>query len=675
MNKKVSSILIGLILLGLFSSFITPKVTAVPGDLLTPGTTMSGLLNYDNQQDNYGIAITEPGVYNVSVYSTGLSSVKARIYEYSTGYLGFSLITETSNDSTTWKILPGKTDGQTGNYTIIVEILDESKSASYVVKCEKLPSLGVLQTDVLKEFTLDKIANLWHLLVFNASSGLNAYNFTYYKNESYSFTFELYDSLGLLIYDQSNPSNNTYWVGLVDSGIYYFYIKHTSTGPVKTWFRATPLNLTLLQPGESVNVHLNNTINSQEHYYYQLSVEEGKYYDIQLTTENTTNGAFKIYKGPANTISSLTFSWWGTGLTENVTDLIFWGEYSAFTDWDWNMSINWERSNLIYGSSWEGDYIDHSKMILKIYTNGGDGDATLTISNGTSAPEVSTTQSVLSTFNNTHGPHWYLYRVTNLTPVTAYRYTFEHIANSNLSTDFELRQSILTNGFYQLLTRPHYPAAVRTLVEKATTTAFSENYGNYPFNYTFEKDHFVSVAGDRWLFVDVPDAVQWGGYTVAPLMKGVVNISLEEHANVPITVGTPEIISTVDHGAVFTTTLTPNHHYSFSLEALNYSTSTSTVGGICNSSGFSIYPAYTFGAEPWIEENILYYNIHAKSISDIYFYLSSSGDGAMRMLISDITYSDIVLEGTLLVFGGLGGALIVGIILGFLIGKAKGKKK
>ncbi|MHA1917347.1 MAG: hypothetical protein ACTSUV_03425 [Candidatus Ranarchaeia archaeon] len=676
MNKKFSLFLTGLILLGLFSSFITPTVNAVPGDLLTPGMTMTGNLSYENREESYGISISEPGVYNVSIYSTGTTSAKVKIFEYTAGYisfLGIPTVSKTANGSTTWKILPGDTPGQTGKYMIQVYITNYDETSSYVVKVEKMSTLGVLQTDVLTELTLDKTANLWQILSFNATSELNAYNFTYYRNDSFSTNFELYDSNGLMVFS-TNPSNNTYWVTIIDPGTYYFYIKHSSTGPLKMWFHAIPLNMTVLTPGDSVTVHLNNSINSQEHYLYQLSVEEGKYYDMQLTTENTTNGAFSIFKGPTDKSPSLQFSWWGTGGTENVSDLVFFGEYTAWTDWDLNMTVDWDRTNLMYNSGWESDYVDHSKLVLEIYCNGGDGDATLTISNGTDVPELTTTNSVLATFNNTHGPHWYLYKVPDLNPVSVYTYSIEHTANSNLSTDFVLLESTITNSLYQTMVRPFYPSSMRTLMDNHLISAYTESYNQYDFNYTYEFDDFVSVGGDRWLFIDVPDAVQWASLTGHPLLKGVANISLEERPAVDLTVGTPQDLTSLDHDTVLSAALTPNHHYSVSYEFSNYSNMIISQGVVFNASGYSISALPVYGQEVWLNDNIMQQGFQADSMSNVYIYLPSMYNGPITVLISDTTFSGIVLEGPIFVFGGLGAAVIVGILLGFVFGKAKGKK-
>ena len=83
---------------------------------------------------------------------------------------------------------------------------------------------------------------------------------------------------------------------------------------------------------------------------------------------------------------------------------------------------------------------------------------------------------------------------------------------------------------------------------------------------------------------------------------------------------------------------------------------------------------YEVGLTPWLDENTVPATFQAIQGSEISLYLDFYGDGPVEITLTDITFSDIVLEGALLVFGGLGGALIIGVILGYIFGKMRGKK-
>ena len=116
MKKKLSLFFCGLILLGLFSGFISPTTAAVPGDILKSGDVVSGTLDRDNPRDLFGLDIVDPGVYNVSIYSTGSIAVGYTIYENSLGLSGTPILSDTANDSATWEIKPGTASGSTGLY-------------------------------------------------------------------------------------------------------------------------------------------------------------------------------------------------------------------------------------------------------------------------------------------------------------------------------------------------------------------------------------------------------------------------------------------------------------------------------------------------------------------------------------------------------------------------------
>ncbi|GAG54248.1 unnamed protein product, partial [marine sediment metagenome] len=74
--------------------------------------------------------------------------------------------------------------------------------------------------------------------------------------------------------------------------------------------------------------------------------------------------------------------------------------------------------------------MDHSNLVLELYSLSGFGDATFTISNGTSVPTLTPGDAITKTYNNTIGPFWELYRVTDLTPASGYELALAHSSDS-----------------------------------------------------------------------------------------------------------------------------------------------------------------------------------------------------------------------------------------------------
>jgi hypothetical protein len=268
--------------------------------------------------------------------------------------------------------------------------------------------------------------------------------------------------------------------------------------------------------------------------------------------------------------------------------------------------------------------------------------------------------------------------VTNLTPATGYEVSLAHQAapNSNLSTDHELTQYRATNPTWYMTQRHHYPSPYREHLEKELQIAFSRSYTTYPYNSTKTTPYIVTVGGDRWLFVDIPDAVWFAFPTGIPTLAGEVTVSLTELPKTMLTFGTAQVITVEeDYPVICTASITPNHHYRIQMTFANYTTSLPWMIDIMNSTGYNAYPQFVSpGQQPGVFDNTIYATGQASFGAEIILYFWPYGEGPLEILITDITYTGIVLEGFLMVAGGLGGTLIIGILIGYIFGRRRRKK-
>ncbi|MHA2059982.1 MAG: hypothetical protein ACW976_04305 [Candidatus Ranarchaeia archaeon] len=501
---------------------------------------------------------------------------------------------------------------------------------------------------------------------------------TFSQNDTNTLTVHTYDKFGQKLYDRVTGTNNSWNIVLLEPGMYYIRIHHSGTDWIKMWMHATPVNLTTVNPGDTIAVELNATNPQEDQYFYRLPLENAMHYGFYLAVDSTLDAGLTIYKAPQSQGSSVSLNDFGVGAAENMSDLVVFGQYVMHTKWDQNMTGADELTDLYFSSSWDGQVYDSSMMLLRIYTNSGNGTATLTVTNGTAVPELSPTESIAKAFNNTGGPLWSLYKVTGFTPASGYlfNFAFTPLPGGNISVDYDLYASAQESPMYHWAIKPALDPEQRLDINYQDTV-FSADWDDYALNLAQEEFYFTGPVVDRYLLLRVPDAVISAGLTGVPLLGGSVNVTITERAAIPVTVGTPLVVTPTDaNPLIFSTSVIPNHFYQLALTATNSSNSLSIfVGGpfVYNSSGISLFPYAMpdlFFSRNADHPNTLYQTFWGKaSDGQIRILIEQLGEGPFEVLITDITYSDIVLEGALLVFGALIGAALIGVVAGILFSR------
>ncbi|MHA1917072.1 MAG: hypothetical protein ACTSUV_02025 [Candidatus Ranarchaeia archaeon] len=689
MKKKICYSILLILLLNLFSPFVLTSANAAsPGELLSPDVKINGTINDDNENDYYGIEFDKVGSYNVTINSTG-GIATLDLYDYQIGFIGMgAILTRSSNSSVIIDIYPGPVgmgSFNPGGYFIDVNRLT-SDITNYTIEIKYSEDYdhGIMQTDVWKSFNLTKGSLNYNWLQFNATGMYNAYNISWYQNSTQTIYYSLLTESGSLIYDRSTGSNNSYNYAIFDPGLYYFRLFHYSTNSVRLSMKVSPLNLTVVNPGDSLSLYLNDPDPLTNNYLYQLNLEEGMKYNLRLDMDDTLNAAFRIYKGQTDQGTSLSFSDWSYGLSENVTDLVFFGQYAAYSDWDMNATGNYTRSSVTLSSSWEGEIYNVSKLMLNLYSISGFGSTTFSIDNGTETTLLSTTQNAQDYYNNTQTALWNLYKLPDLSKASGYMVKLNHIPEGigNFSTNYIMYTSFWDDPFDVYDNRPFYTAKEWDVKNNYLQVGFSKIYNNYEFNSTQEEYFFNTVDDDKWLFVNIQDAIVGGSKNSVPALSGTLNVTLEQVESITVPVGfSTTIIAENEYPIEIDTVLIPNHFYQLTIKSTNFSLTINPISGyigVYNSSGLPMSPYSTlnfFISPHAAEPNTFYKYFQAKSIDQSFkIVIPHIGDGQFEVLITDITYSGFVLEGVVIIGISLGTMAILGLIVGILVTRRAYKK-
>lgn len=689
MRRTLSILLISFLLVGVAAPFFAVPVTAAtPGDPVTPGVGMTGILTDADPEDYWGIELTV-GTYNFSVHSTN-GSVTAYLYAFINGWALLGEVkTETSNDSTIVVINPGSLNtlpsriGE-GQYQIKTE-KDDAESGTvvyYTVTMDRLPDLGVMQTNQTTQLILDRPANRIQWLAFNATGSLNAYNVSTAMNKSVTMSFTCYNVEGLKVYDISSSVNDTSHVLLLDPGLYYVAIKHSLTGAVKLWIKATPLRLETIEPGDTITFTNKTGATSA---YYQLSIPQGHYFGMNLAPTAGLEVAFIICLGPTDVSSvAIVVDDWPTGRAENLTDLVFFGTNTAYVDWDRNLTGGWERSRLRTTTQVEGETLDPSRLILVIEF-AGEGNATFSMSNGTPVPTLTPGSSVEASLNNTAGPLWAIYRITDLTPDSGYDLRIAHtpLPDQEFTTTYKIYRSMATINEVLINTMPLHSEANRGFWV-FSMVSMGEDYDDYTSGSVRKQYLFTSIPLDQYLLIRVPDAVIGAAYTGVPLLAGTLNVSLAPIDATPLAVGSPVTITPGDsYPSFFTMSLTPDHLYQVRVTAVNASSGvlldlldplSDMNPMVYNGSGYPLnaYTRYDIQTSPDPRDRCtVYMSFQAKGAAGQFtLVLPAYGDGPLTVEIRDVTPANI-FGSTMLILTTAGATAAAGIIIGFLAAKAK----
>ncbi|NHJ13073.1 MAG: hypothetical protein EAX95_05315 [Candidatus Thorarchaeota archaeon] len=636
-----------------------------------------GVLTTDNDKDFYGIEITSPGLYNFSIESQGETPVVAyfRFYEGGLPFSGGSSVT--SNGSRIIEIRPDQLGEQ---YTYQIALYGELWweaifPAAYVMRFDLLSQIdsAIIGRPLSCDFhqTGDQ---KWFLLRTGISGILptmQAYEFRIEMNVTRTVQWSFYEKNGLLQSFGASTSNQTNVV-LLEAPEYYFCLASSSAVGMSAtaYFELTELEI--LRPSQPIEVQMLQAAESQRRRFYQISLQEGVHYAISATCESTLDVSFRIHKGPASGLTSLDFSEWGYGEEENVTDLVFWGQYSLYSDWN---DESTRRSRPVLGTSWNGDLIDHSKLVLELVAIAGNGDVTVTISEGEESPRITASESIRKLLDNDIGPYWHLLKLTNLEGLVVYNITVEHHQSypTGLGTSYDFFGSRGSEQQYLYYQRPWLDGRGRAYVERGQSYEFSVDWETYGLGETQSHLVYQSIPGDRWLLIRVPDIEEAGEIPYRRLLSGEVEISVRAETYYNATLDVTQGIECIENQPVaLRVRLEGGHTYRIELAAINGSSYAEC--NLYNESGFRLTGQFesSWLYIPWQANEDVRYKVYYIVSSGMHaFLVYGNGESPVSVTITELGQpGNVDVTFTLI---GIMGAAAGGIVLGVLIGKTKFK--
>ncbi|MHA1930429.1 MAG: hypothetical protein ACTSV2_17795, partial [Candidatus Thorarchaeota archaeon] len=636
--KKGSYTLILLLVVSCLSPLLlSNNVAAAPGDLVTPGTTMYGTLDDDNPSDFYGIDISEIGYYNFSLSYDGDGSANAFFRYFSSGYP--NSMGSLNNEG--WRIIsisPG-TWASSVNGLFQIEIRAENyQEVDYVVKFELIDGVETVPIDTPHDFILE--GNMDQVMLFDATSSDESYNFTYQANIGSPVYWYLTFEDGVSVTDGSFFGNSSVMVTL-QTGTYYLIFSSGTSSDIDIEIEFKSHDLEIVSPGDSFTVNLDVTDWAQWRHFYRLSLDEGMEYSIELTTDDSVDIAFYIYKGPSTASPSDGFDTWGLGGDENVTDYVLYGQYSAWTGWDIDESFEYVRHYFHSSTNYEGVALDHSRMMLAIYCFGGSGEATLSISAGTPVDTFAVDSSMSTNFDNYDGALWKLYRVTGGSAMSLYTVDIEHTGtgSSNLTTSYKYYLPYINNNNYAYYTKPFISDSTQALYEHRLTSMFYDYWYSYESEDIQHESYFQPMEGDGWLLLAVPDGIIGSSPTLAGLLEGSVDVTITKTAPLPYTIGTPvQFDPDPDVPVLYTTNLLAGHTYRWEFTPENQA-SGSYYCSFVNTTGHYLpsLPMGYFYANPYPGDfDTRRGDIYATNTMDIAIILTGTGDAPVSFVLIDI---------------------------------------
>ncbi|TFG06489.1 hypothetical protein EU522_01575, partial [Candidatus Thorarchaeota archaeon] len=602
------------------------------GDLVYPGDVMTGLLTTENDKDFYGIEIASPGLYNFTLVTYGETPAVANLRYYQNGYPYSGGASITSNGSRIVDILPDQI-GARFTYQIAVygELWwDASLPLTYTMRFDMLTQVDIATINApLSHNFHQEGEQKWFLLRTGLSSvfpTLQAYKFRMDTNESGRVDWCFYQRDGLLHSYGSSLPNRT-MVALLEAPEYYFRMESHSTEPCTVTASFEVTQLEALNPGDSLETNMEQSVESQRLRFYQLNLLEGVHYAISADSDPSVDISFKIHKGPASGAISLDFSDGGVGETEIVTDLVFWGQFSAYS---YGMRSLGEpgRAELQLGMGWNGDLIDHSRIILELLAESGNGDVTLTVTEGIEAPTISGGDASTKPMDNHIGPYWCLLQLTDLQDMTIYDITMSHSTGTvyDFATSYSVFQSVRFDQEYLYNERRWLDGRSRVYAENKLDFEVYMLWDSYDSEENQTHLVYQPMAGDQWLLVHVPDI------DVSSLMNGEVTISVQALPRLDAMVGFNQALDINENLAVVVRIpLEGGHTYGIEMAPINGSSYADC--GLYNESGFFIPGQYQYSwYVPTPRNGDLRYNCYYIEATGLYaFIISGDGDAPVSV--------------------------------------------
>ncbi len=544
-----------------------------PGEIVDIGVPLVGEISHDNEMDTYGLETLEPGIYNISLESVGGALLRFEVFRYFNGGPEEDVTSTQSNGSRIFVVYDNP-EIQVYHYFLRIRVWGGSiySNSGYIalIEASSLPYSVEMNTDY--QVDLSETNTIWHTFHCNGESA------------AYWFFFDVtfigpYDDIWIEIYNQEGfeiwwdyTDTDVEIVLLLDPGDYYIYFNHYSEVE-EVAFRIEPFDIESITPDTTRSFSLHNSLSKKDHSYFQFEVKEGVYYEIILEVGAYLNAGFAITQGEARS-SRLVFDESLVGGTEQVSDLIFYGQYSMHTLSDERPCVMGAHS--VIRDSYTFDGIDYSKTLIEVYDIVGGGPVNLTVRELEPASTWMSNSDGNLSFDNENGPYWYLFKVPNLEPMKYHKLRLD--TTSAHTPEFyvwaELYKPMLSEDYYLDGIRPFLSDYTKALVDPTLT--YGATLSSY---YTFDDTVYYHPAiGACWLLLEI----DWDSHVE---MSGICNLSITECESYNSTIG--------DSFTVDDEYCTINYNlqagiYQFTVRGYNYSSS-GNIYGLHNSSGHSAH--------------------------------------------------------------------------------------
>ena len=656
--KLFGTIMIVFLFLSMTGIFFAMPAESQSPDILAPDFDISGAFDSTHTSDFYGMDISSPGVYLLTVNSTGGVPVMAIVSRYSQGSI-YSISSCISNSSDSFRIIPsGMYLGAFYQLSVKINEPITEQAVSYHMSVEHIEPLTLtLSTPYL--LSIDNRHDYHYVL--NVDNGPKIYQLSATSYSSVYFTF--YNSYGIQIASFYLYSS-TQGTILLDSGTYHVFI-YTYYGTTADFsFQLTNIEAPLFEPGLSAEINFSGPDSLNQ--YAILSIQEGMQYSMYLDPESNEDVQFNLrlnqYSGP-------NFNYWRSGETESVTDLTFWSDSVAYTDWDTSPNMTITRSNPVIYNNYKPTTIYPLSSVIVMFTSDTIGKAIFDYNEIGFVQTITPNLQITEHFDGIDGPFWKLYKMTGLSPSNLYEFNLIHDAAPNcvLAPYYYLYQPTKTNQYYLFYQRPLLSNEEQNYLDLLPDDYTYLSYDNTLSNTTVPYYH--SQSGDRWLLVYIPDGYYDGDYSYDPLHSGDVHLEI---------IKVNPIAQQVDSSFSFNPAIKKAAIYTLQLKGgsmyqIEVSTTSLQIQGsltLWNQTGHQL--AYPQIYQHFSKPTSSFYLLEVECTGTHYLVVEASGDSPLTITVRTSS-NDNAKSGisTLFFVGSIAAAATEGLLIGVVIGKIK----
>jgi len=552
-------------------------------------------------------------------------------------------------------------------YQLQVQIMEmlEGQDIDYQISITRQEPLS---TSVGVAYSVSLIPPIQRHCILAVDNGPRLYELSATTSDYTYFYF--YDSVGMqLFYFYTSPylASNSRVIALA-SGTYHLFIGGGSSSSIDCTFQFNILDVPILTPNDSCEFYFPSGDLSYQ--YALLSIEEGVHYTMNLNPDADVDARFQL--SIDGSFGPLIDNF-GVGQSENTTDIIFWENYFAYTDWEQGPDYDYTLSDPhIYSSLYFPSIHPISQAVLAV-SSINEGSAIFEYREGSKAQTISLDAPIADHFDGVDGPFWQLYRVTGLSSMHLYKFNLVHYATSDyiLNPSYRIFLSMLDSQSYLFFTRPYLSDSEKIYRDTAPNSYISLQYDTFLTNA--EAFYFDLHGGDRWLYVSVPDGYNGAYNPNYPIHSGDVELTISDVAPLQCDTITPiNINPSTSRIAFYALQLDGRSVYQIKVSGTNLQSS--GIISVYNATGHQL--AYSMSYTNFAEKTSLYYLCDLQCSGQHSLLVEVRGDSPVTLTITK--YTDLAAASVIQLpffVGGLMAAAAEGILIGVVIGKLKFGKK